>query len=516
MSSLKEKLLIEIDEFKALGNKFLTGEVSTGDFKKVSGGMGVYSERSKKEFMIRLRIPSGITNIDQMNWLCDIAEKYELDKFHLTTREAIQYHNLSIDQVCNIMKDGIENDIYSRGGGGNYPRNVAMSPLSGVDKAEAFDVTPYALAVNNHFLSKITTYKLPRKLKVSFSSSSDDLGHCNVTDLGFLAINKDNKKYFKVFMGGGLGRNPKIGIEYDELIEPSKALYHVEAMTNLFIKEGDYENRNKARIRYILERMGKEKFIETYKEHLKEALNKESLELSVTLKEYTKEGKEIEIKHPRLFEQKQKGLYSVYFHPIGGQISIKELRGILEELKGIEDLEIRLTMTEGIYFRNLNGEEAKKVLDMTQNIGGETAIEQSVSCIGVPTCQVGILESQKTLNNIINYFKEKEYKKDVLPRVHVSGCGNSCAVHEVVEIGLTGKRKRVNDNVEDVFELHINGSFETGNARLGKIYGDILACEIPRFLYELSLLVENRNISFDDYLKDYEEELIQLVDKYKK
>ena len=516
MSSLKEKLLIEIEEFKTLGNKFLAGEVSTGDFKKVSGGMGVYSERSKKELMIRLRIPSGITNINQMNWLCDIAEKYELDKFHLTTREAIQYHNLSIDQVCNIMKDGIDNDIYSRGGGGNYPRNVAMSPLSGVDKAEAFDVTPYALAVNNHFLSKITTYKLPRKFKVSFSSSNEDLGHCNVTDLGFLATIKNNKEYFKVYMGGGLGRNPKIGIEYDELIEPSKVLYHIEAMTNLFIKEGDYENRNKARIRYILERMGEEKFIETYKEHLKEALNKESLDLSVTLKEYTKEGKEIEIKHPRLFEQKQKGLYSVYFHPIGGQISIKELRGILEELKGIEDLEIRLTMTEGLYFRNLNGEEAKKVLDMTQNIGGETAIEQSVSCIGVPTCQVGILESQKTLNNIINYFKEKEYKKDVLPRVHVSGCGNSCAVHEVVAIGLTGKRKRVNDNVEDVFELHINGSFETGSARLGKVYGDILACEIPIFLYELSLLVENRNISFDDYLKDHEEELIELVDKYKK
>ena len=244
MSNLKEELLIEIEEFRQLGNKFLSGEVSALDFKKVSGGMGVYSERSKKEFMIRLRIPSGITNIDQMNWLCDIAEKYELEKFHLTTREAVQYHNLSIDQVCGIMKDGIENDIYSRGGGGNFPRNVAMSPLSGVDKSEAFDVTSYALAVNNHFLSKITTYKLPRKLKVSFSSSNIDLGHCNVTDLGFLATIKDNKKYFKVYMGGGLGRNPKIGVEYDELIEPSEVLYHVEAMTNLFIKEGDYENRN--------------------------------------------------------------------------------------------------------------------------------------------------------------------------------------------------------------------------------------------------------------------------------
>ena len=82
----------------------------------------------------------------------------------------------------------------------------------------------------------------------------------------------------------------------------------------------------KARIRYILERMGKEKFIETYKEHLKEVMNKEDLDLAVTSKEYAKEGKEIEIKHSRLYEQKQKGLYSVYFHPIGGQIYIKELR----------------------------------------------------------------------------------------------------------------------------------------------------------------------------------------------
>lgn len=514
MKNLKEKLLAEIEEFKELGNKFLKEEVSVADFKKVSGGMGVYSERSKKEFMIRLRIPSGITSIEQVNWLCDIADKYNLGKFHLTTREAVQYHNLSIEQVCGIMSDGIDNDIYSRGGGGNYPRNVAMSPLSGVDKTEAFDVTQYALAVNNHFLSKITTYKLPRKLKVSFSSSNEDLGHATAADLGFLAVEKDGRKYFKVYIGGGLGRNPKLGIEYDELIEPRDVLYHVEAITNLFIAEGDYENRNKARIRYIVERLGHEKFIEVYKEHLKLVKNSEELALEVELKKCTKEGKEINTKHPRLYEQKQKGLYSVYFHPIGGQIYVEELRNILNNIKEIEDLEIRLTMTEGIYFRNLNGEEAKKVLDLTQGLGGETAIAQSVSCIGVPICQVGILESQKTLNNIINYFNEKGYKKDILPKVHISGCGNSCGVHEIAGIGFTGKRKRVNDNVEDVFELHINGSFAIGKARLGKVYGDILASEVPEFLYELALLIEEKNIDFYEFVENNENELLEFVGKY--
>lgn len=514
MTNLKQDLLREIENFKILGNKFLQGEVSALDFKKTSGGMGVYSERSKKDFMIRLRIPSGVTDISQMNWLCDIAEKYDLDKLHLTTREAVQYHNLSIDKICNIMKDGIENDIYSRGGGGNYPRNVALSPLSGVDKLEAFDVTKYGLAVNNHFLSKITSYKLPRKFKVSFSSSDKDLGHCTVADLGFLATIKDNKQYFKIYLGGGLGPNPKIGIEYDELIEPSKVLYHVEAMTNLFIAEGDFSNRNKARIRYIVDRLGNDTFIQTYKKHLEKVINKEHLDLVIEPKKYVKKGKQIHLKNPRLYEQKQDGLYSVYFHPIGGQIYIKELRKILDHLKSVEDLEIRLTMTEGIYFRNLNGEEAKKLLNITQNLGGETALEQSVSCIGVPICQVGILESQKTLNEIINYFKEKGYTKDVLPRVHISGCPNSCGVHQISGIGLTGKRKKLNDIVEDVFQLHVNGSFENNNARLGKIYGDILARQIPQFLYELALLLENKNVSFNDYVQTNDNEFLKLINSY--
>ena len=313
-----------------------------------------------------------------------------------------------------------------------------------------------------------------------------------------------------------MARNPKIGVEYAELIEPSKVLYHVEAITNLFIAEGDYENRNKARIRYIVERMGKDTFIDTYKKHLDQVIDKENLDLIIDSKQYIKEGKKIDLKHPRLYEQKQAGLYSIYFHPIGGLIYIKELKQILDSLKSIEDLEIRLTMTEGIYFRNLNGEEAKKLLEATQNLGGETALEQSVSCIGVPICQVGILESQKTLNEIINYFKEKGYTKDVLSRVHISGCPNSCSIHEVAGIGLTGKRKKVNDVIEDMFELHINGSFENNNARLGKIYGDILAREIPHFLYELALLIENETNNFYDYVKADKVEFVELISKYTK
>ena len=514
MSKLKEELLGEIEAFREKGRAFLNGDISKMEFKHVSGAFGVYAERNKKTFMIRLRIPSGITDVEEMKWVCKKAEEYGLEKIHLTTREAIQLHHLSIDDVCSIMRDGLERNIYTRGAGGDYPRNVAMSPLAGVDKFEEFDVTPYALAANNYFLRKITSYNLPRKLKVSFSSSNMDMGHCNITDLGFLAVTKDGKNYFKVYIGGGLGQNPKLGVEYDELVDPKDVLYHIEAMTQLFMNEGDYKNRARARIRYILDRMGTEEFVKAYKKYLNQAIESENLTLNLQPHECRKEGIETDLENGRLIEQKQKGLYSVYFHPIGGELYLKDLKEVLDEVENIEDIEIRLAMTEGLYFRNLNGKEAEKLIKFTEERGGENHLEQSVSCIGVPICQMGILESQKVLRDIIDYFREKKFTKDVLPRVHISGCMNSCGIHQASLIGLTGRKKKVDGELTDVFELHINGSFEDGSARLGKIYGEIPASEVPKFLYELALLIEPKNINFYDYVEKYEEEFNELVGKF--
>ena len=251
-----------------------------------------------------------------------------------------------------------------------------------------------------------------------------------------------------------------------------------------------------------------------YKKYLNEVIEKEDLTLNLEPNICTKEGIETEIKNKRLIEQKQKGLYSVYFHPIGGQFQLKDLKEILDVVEEVKNIELRLTMTEGIYFRNLNGKEAEKLLKLTEGRGGETHLEQSVSCIGVPICQMGLLNSQKVLRDIIDYFREKRMTKDIIPRIHISGCMNSCGIHQACQLGLTGRKKRVDGELSDVYELHVNGSFEDGNARLGKIYGEIPEAEIPKFLYELALLIEPKNINFNDYLEKYEEEFDKLVGKF--
>lgn len=514
MNNLNEELLAEIADFRSMGHRFERKEISALEFKGTSGGMGVYAHRGGEEFMIRLRIPSGILNVEQLKLIYKFASERNLDSVHTTTRQAVQLHGLSMDEVCNIMEEALQHNMYTRGGGGNFPRNVSISHLSGVDKEEAFDVSQYAKAVNEHFMKKITTYKLPRKLKVSFSSSESDRGNAQIADLGFIATKKDDKEFFKVYLTGGLGKNPLKSAEFGELIKPEEVLYHVEAMTNLFIEQGDYSNKNKARTRYIQARMGEEALIECYKKHLAQVMEKENLDLIVNKKEYNKNGIKTDLVHPRLIEQKQEGLYTVYFHPIGGILKLDTLKSIIHNIENVEDVEIRLSMSEGIYIRNLNGIEAKELIETTQNLGGETLLAQSTACIGVPICQIGIGHSQYLLNEILEYFKSKGLEKDILPSIRISGCNNSCGTHQIGTLGFAGKKKRVNDVSKEAFELHMDGRHGKDGAVLGKKVGDIIREDIPKFLYDLALEIDNSKTTYEEFIKNNREDLDKIINKY--
>lgn len=516
MKNLNEILLGEVEGFRALGNKFLSGEMSKMDFKGASGGMGVYAQRSGKEFMIRFRIPSGIASIKDLKLIYDFAKRYNLESVHLTTRQAIQLHGITIDEVCDAMEEGIKKGLYSRGSGGNFPRNVAVSPLSGVEMNEVFDVSPYALAVGQHFLSKVYTYKLPRKFKVAFSSNENDESHVTATDLGFLAVKENGIEYFKVYLGGGMGKNSKLSAEREQLIKPEDILYHVEAITELFINEGDYVNKGRARIRYIKERMGEEEFIDCYNSYLKKikVKYKDNLKVKIESKIYNKAGIETLMQNPRLFSQKQKGLYSVYVHPTGGQLKIEHLKLIMDKTEVMDGSEVRLTMTEGLYIRNLNGEEAEMMIELTDGMGGNTSLECSIACIGVPTCQMGILESQRTLREILSYFKENNLTKDILPPVHISGCTNSCSVHEIGTIGFCGKKKKIQDKLTNVFELHLDGDLGINKTKLAKNYGDIKREEVPKFLFELASVVDNSNKDFTSWTDQNVEQFNKIISKY--
>lgn len=509
-----ELLKNEIEAFRQAGHQFLNKEINANEFKAKSGGMGVYAQKGGEKFMIRLRTPSGIVSLDHLSLIASYTAKYPLPKIHLTTRQAIQLHDLSIDEVCEIMEDAIDHQLYTRGGGGNFPRNVAISPLSGVEKGEYFDVTPFALKVNEFILNKVTTYRLPRKLKISFSNSDKDTGNTTLNDLGFMAVIRDGKPYFEVYLAGGLGNNPAISIPYGNLIPTEEVLYHVEAFTNLFMAEGDYENKAKARSRYIPKRIGEEEFLNKYNQFLQEAKeNNKFEEISAVITNETHDLPELK-DNTCLIAQKQDGLYSVILHPLNGQLMKEDLVKINDFILSVPLADVRLSMEESMYIRNLSINEAKELLDLTSNMRQVTKIEQSVSCVGVPTCQIGIEKSQALIEAIILKLKENNIVSSYLPSIHVSGCGNSCSRHQVSVIGLTGRKKRVNDIVEDVYELHVGGMVGKGITTFGTIAGTLLEREIPNFILKLAMRLEESRVPFERYIIDKKEEFDLVLKEY--
>lgn len=501
MEAYKNLLKDEVEVLRAKGKGFLDGTLSRLELRGFSGGFGSYPQREVGKFMIRLRTPSGIVTREHFELILNYARNNGLDKVHLTTRQAVQLHDLTIDQVCDIMKDAIDHDLFTRGGGGNFPRNVALSPMAGVDPEEVFDVTPYACQIGDYFFRNATTYKLPRKLKVAFSSSPADTAGATVNDMGFIGILNDGKPMFRLWIGGGMGSNPAAAVLYDELVEPTEVLYYAEAMVRLFMAEGDYENKGKARIRYIVKRMGKEGFIECYKKHLAEVRREYHFEgIEPVMAEHARAVPDTGSAH--ILPQRQEGLFSVVLHPLCGQLMLEDGEKIQELIADIPAAELRLSMNEDLYVRNLTKDQAERLLKAMESHMMMTNIRMSVSCIGTPTCEVGVNQSQRLCRNVVKAVSEAEINENLLPMMYVSGCPNCCTRHAAAALGFAGRKIKVGDETKEAFDCYLGGKISMDETVIAEKSGTIPADQIPAMIVELGTMLTNDKKGYADALAD--------------
>lgn len=184
MEQLLKEFKEDLAQFRKMTDKFYAKEVSVKEYKGFSGGFGSYAQKGGEASMLRLRLPGGRLEKEKLKFIADTIAKYGIGKVHVTTCQTVQLHNLSAETVCEIMEKAFDVGIITRGGGGDFPRNVMVSPLSGVEAGEYFDVMPYALAVSDYLLGMIKTVKMPRKLKVCFSNSPANETHATFRDLG--------------------------------------------------------------------------------------------------------------------------------------------------------------------------------------------------------------------------------------------------------------------------------------------------------------------------------------------
>ncbi len=500
----------DLDDFRRMTEKFYAKEVSAKDYKGFSGGFGSYAQKGGEASMLRLRMPGGRMNKEKLKFIADSVAEYGVEKAHFTTCQTVQFHNLNEKAVCDIMEKAYDVGIITRGGGGDFPRNVMVSPLSGVEEGEYFDVLPYAEAVSDYLLGFIKTVKMPRKLKVCFSNSPANATHATFRDLGF-AARPDGT--FDVYSAGGLGNNPRMGVKVAEQAAPSEVLYYVKAMVETFVAYGNYESRAKARTRYMQETLGVEGYKKAYLEKLETVKAGEDLTLHVSGHSVAKAGNKSAISGKRIIAQKQNGLYAAAYHPIGGVPDVSKFAEIYEVIKDMDEVEVRIAPDETIYIINLNGTEAKKVLAVTDD-GAQNLFETSVACIGSTICQVGLRDSQGTLSQIIEEVRKHDFADGVLPRIHISGCTSSCGTHQIGTLGFHGGVKRVNDVVEPAFTMHVNGSDKEGEEQFGEQWGMMLQKDMPAFFVELGQAVQAEDTTFDIWFAEDPGKLKEMAEKY--
>ena len=396
----------DLPAFREMTEKFYAGEVPMAQYKGFSGRYGSYAQKGGKASMIRLRMSAGRVTKEKLAFVVKAIREQDVKLAHFTTCQTIQLHNLVPEQVYTIMEEALDASIVTMGGGGDFPRNVMCAPLSGVEQGEYFDVMPYAEAAAEYLMTFINKEKMPRKLKVGFSNSPKNAPHATFRDLGFSA-RPDG--LFDVYSAGGLGNNPRFGVKVAEAVEPTKILYYIKAMWLTFRAYGNYENRGKARTRYMQESLGgAENYRKAYLEKLDEVLaSGEDLDLSAEVVPVSKTGDGTTAEGARVIEQKQNGLYAVVWHPIGGQPSVESLCALSDLLQEIPEAELRLAPAETAYIINLTGAEARKVMDITPD-SALSVFETSVSCIGASICQVGVRDSQALLRACIDAVRAAE------------------------------------------------------------------------------------------------------------
>ncbi|HCL57138.1 MAG TPA: sulfite reductase subunit beta (hemoprotein) [Spirochaetia bacterium] len=496
---LPENLESEINELEKMIDGFLKGAVDPLSLKVFRVPFGIYEQRKTGTYMVRIRCAAGFITPFQLKKTAELSKEFGKNTLHLTTRQEIQIHDVDLKDIVFILRELKKTGLSSRGGGGNTVRNITASPESGIDPEEVFDVAPYAYSLTTRFLAEEDSWKLPRKYKIAFSHNEKDTSFASVTDLGFIAEIKDGQKGFQTYIAGGMGAKSEPGNRiYDFL--PEKDVYYISrALKNIFNQYGNRKNRSKARIRFLYEKLGEKEFKRLLEDEM-EKLKKTEMPLKISFDPSIEIKRErinnpqkydvnsFEIWKKRFVKKQNNSLYSIVVPVFLGDISNQKVLELSDLLSYFGEDTIRLTHNQNILLRNIPEESLSEVFSFLDEKIEDSRLPSFygniVSCAGASTCQLGICFSQDAARavrkKLLKINLDLEPVKDI--RFHISGCPNSCGQHLIGDIGFIGGAARKGEKVYPSYKIVLGAFLGEGRTRFGKIYGEVSARDLPRFV----------------------------------
>jgi len=519
----------DTNNYPKLVERFVAKDLDEARFKGRRVPMGIYSQRGyepgEERYMVRVRVPGGVATKKQLRTLNELSKEYGNGYVHITTRQDVQIHQVKIEDTPEVLFKLLEAGLSPRGGGGNTVRNILNSARAGVNPEEAFDTTPHNLALTEYLIKTRSSFNLPRKYKIAFSSDPKDDSLATLNDLGFIATKQDGKRGFKVYGAGGMGGSSELGIVLEEFVEEDKIFHIAEAIKRFFDEHGDRSNKHKARLRFVRKRLGDEEFVNKYKEYLAEVLAEDLEVEELTRYEELRsaKGEKIDLIADYLYPEKVEGYYSLELRMENGDISYDEFNSLLDLLDNNE-ISIRTTIKQGLLIRGVKAQDLAGLIEQINQINSNLVVTNRgtmpVSCKGASTCKLGLCISP----NLSEAIREKlitlnDKVQASLPQIYISGCPNVCGQHIIGNIGFEGKAKRYNDRLVPHYALFLGGNVEEGNSKYGKAVIDIPAKRIPEFLAELAkLLAEDGDYNradFNDYLeKGGKAKIVELAEQF--
>lgn len=513
---LVEKDIIELEQkIRA----FREGTIAEEKFRSLRLARGVYGQRQQGVQMVRIKLPYGKMTLAQWKRIADVSDDYSTGNLHLTTRQDIQIHFVSLDRTPQLWAELEKDNVTLREACGNTVRNITASDTAGIDKDEPFDITPYAHAMFEYFLRKPVCQEMGRKFKIAFSNNEKDTALTFMHDLGAIprikVINGKEVRGFKVLIGGGLGAQPHLAITTHDFLEEDLLIPYLEAVLRVFDRHGERNSRHKARIKFLLQKIGIDAFNELVTAeqqaltHQRYKVDAEqfahaalpSYKISSTPHTINNQFKFELWKNTNVIEQKQEGYYAVYVRVPNGNISSVSSRKLIEKLKEVIADDVRVTVNQGLQFRFVKPEHFEYIYSVLEEEGlaapgfGSTA--DITACPGTDTCNLGISNSTGTalaLSEVIEEeFPEFLYNKELA--VKISGCMNSCGQHGMASIGFHGSSLKAKGQVVPALQVLIGGGvLGSGDGRIADKVIKVPSKRAPEVLrYLLNDYKQNAN-----------------------
>lgn len=472
-----EKDILELERKIAL---FRNGKIDEEKFRSLRLARGIYGQRQPGVQMVRIKLPYGRATSEKLHRIADVSDKYSTGRLHITTRQDIQIHYVSLDRTPELWAELDKDDVTIREACGNTVRNVTASETAGVDPKEPFDVTPYAEAVFRYLLRNPVCQEMGRKFKIGFSSSEDDTALTYIHDLGFIpklrGVNGQSVRGFKVHLGGGLGSQPRLADGITDFLETDKLIPFIEGVIRVFDRYGERAKRMKARMKFLIKGIGVDAFLDLVRKE-QNALPFKSYPIEHESYEAQRQMPQPEIpevaepstldyerwKLTNVLPQKQQGYVSIGIKVHLGDFYTDKARQLADLVRIYANNEVRFTLRQNILIRDVKEALIPFFYQELQKLGmaayGYNTLGDVTACPGTDTCNLGIASSTgaaHVLEELI-YSEYPQYLNNKDLNIKISGCMNACGQHNMASIGFQGMSMKVGKAVVPALQVLLGG-----------------------------------------------------------